>query len=324
MLDKLLSVLADGCFHSGSELGRALGISRSAVWKHMQRLQELGLEVYSVKGRGYRLPGGVDLIDPARLHQYLQVDGVSGQLARLDVAIETDSTNAQGLQALQQGIPNGLFVAEYQHAGRGRRGRQWLSPLASSLCFTLAWRFNSGAAALEGLSLAVGLALQQALAEQGVASIGLKWPNDLLVGNAKLAGILIELSGDAAGECQVAIGVGLNVALPEGIAEQLDQPCIDLRTLGFDGDRTELLAALVRQLIQVLQRFESGGFAQLRPAWEAANVFQGRPVRLTSGVHVFEGVCLGVTDQGGLRLQTEQGQEVFHGGEVSVRAHETA
>src|SRR5690554_3194095 len=135
MLDKLLSVLADGCFHSGSELGRALGISRSAVWKHMQRLQELGLEVYNVKGRGYRLPGGVDLIDPARLYQYLQVDGVSGQLARLDVAIETDSTNAQGLQALQQGIPNGLFVAEYQHAGRGRRGRQWLSPLASSLCF---------------------------------------------------------------------------------------------------------------------------------------------------------------------------------------------
>ncbi len=324
MLDKLLSVLSDGAFHSGSELGRELGISRSAVWKHMQRLQELGLEVYSVKGRGYRLPGGIDLIDAERLRDRLQSVGLDERLTVVNVAIETDSTNAQGLEALQQGVPSGLFVAEYQHAGRGRRGRQWLSPLASSLCFTLAWRFNSGAAALEGLSLAVGLALQQALTELGVAQVGLKWPNDLLVDNAKLAGILIELSGDAAGECQVAIGVGLNVALPEGLAEQLDQPCIDLRALGFEGERTELLATLVRQLVRVLQRFESGGFAQLRPAWEAANVFQGRSVRLTSGAHSFEGVCLGVTDQGGLRLQTDKGQEVFHGGEVSVRAHETA
>lgn len=323
MLDKLLSVLADGAFHSGSELGRELGISRSAVWKHMQRLQELGLELYSVKGRGYRLPGGIDLIDAERLRDRLQSAGLGDRL-RVEVAVETDSTNVQGLEALRQGVHSGLYVAEYQHAGRGRRGRQWLSPLASSLCFTLAWRFNSGAAALEGLSLAVGLALRQALAELGVEPVGLKWPNDLLVENAKLAGILIELSGDAAGECQVAIGVGLNVALPDGLAEQLDQPCIDLRTLGFDGDRTELLATLVRQLVQVLQRFESGGFAQLRPAWEAANVFQGRPVRLTSGAHSFEGICLGVTDQGGLRLQTDKGQEVFHGGEVSVRAHETA
>ncbi len=324
MLDKLLSVLADGAFHSGSELGRELGISRSAVWKHMQRLQDLGLEVYSVKGRGYRLPGGIDLIDAERLHHHLHAAGLAERLAVVEVAIETDSTNAKGLQALQQGMRSGLFVAEYQHEGRGRRGRQWLSPLASSLCFTLAWRFNSGAAALEGLSLAVGLALQQALTEMGIEQVGLKWPNDLLVGDAKLAGILIELSGDAAGECQVAIGVGLNVALPDGLAEQLDQPCIDLRALGFAGERTELLARLIRQLVQVLQRFESGGFAQLRPAWEAANVFQGQPVRLTSGVHAFEGICLGVTDQGGLRLQTAKGQEVFHGGEVSVRAHETA
>lgn len=324
MLDKLLSVLADGAFHSGSELGRELGISRSAVWKHMQRLQELGLEVYSVKGRGYRLPRGIDLIDADRLYDQLQSAGVMARLATLEVAIEVDSTNAQGLEALRQGVHTGLYVAEYQHAGRGRRGRQWLSPLASSLCFTLAWRFNTGAAALEGLSLAVGLALQQALTELGIGRVGLKWPNDLLVGDAKLAGILIELSGDAAGECQVAIGVGLNVALPEGLADQIDQPCIDLCALGFGGDRTDLLAALVERLVQVLQRFEAGGFAQLRPDWEAVNVFQGRPVRLVSGAHTFEGVCLGVTDQGGLRLQTESGQEVFHGGEVSVRAHETA
>ncbi|PSL14357.1 BirA family biotin operon repressor/biotin-[acetyl-CoA-carboxylase] ligase [Marinobacterium halophilum] len=324
MLDRLLAVLADGAFHSGSELGRTLGISRSAVWKHMQRLQDLELELYSVKGRGYRLPGGLDLIDAEALAAQLCALGVADRLQTVEVATEIDSTNARALQAMRSGVRTGLYVAEYQHAGRGRRGREWLSPLASSLCFTLAWRFNSGVAALEGLSLAVGLALQQALARMGLEGVGLKWPNDLLVGEAKLAGILIELSGDAAGECQVAIGVGLNVALPTDLAEQLDQPCTDLRSLGFEGQRTVLLSTLVAELVKVLHRFESGGFAQLRADWEAANVFQGRTVRLVSGVHRYEGVCLGVTDQGGLRLETDKGHEVFHGGEVSVRAHETA
>lgn len=318
MLDNLLRVLSDGAFHSGSELGRALGISRSAVWKHMQRLQELGVEVYSVKGRGYRIPGGLDLLDAAQLQAQLP-DTVCNRLEQLTLTIETDSTNTQALAAMQAGLGSGLFVAEYQHAGRGRRGRQWVSPLGSSLCFSLAWRFNSGAAALEGLSLAVGLALQQALLREGLADIGLKWPNDLLVEGAKLGGILIELSGDAAGECQVAIGIGLNVQLPEGVAERLDQPCTDLVTLGFNGTRTRILALVVTELIAMLERFEASGFAPLRSAWEAANAFRGREVALSAGSRRYEGICLGVTDQGGLRLQTPSGQEVFHGGEMSVR-----
>lgn len=318
MLDNLLRVLADGAFHSGSELGRALGISRSAVWKHMQRMQELGVELYSVKGRGYRIPGGLDLLDEEVLHQQLP-ESVRSQLEHLGLAIEIDSTNTQALEAMRKGVRSGLFAAEFQHAGRGRRGRQWVSPLGSSLCFSLAWRFNSGAAALEGLSLAVGLALQQALEQEGLVDIGLKWPNDLLVGDAKLGGILIELSGDAAGECQVAIGIGLNVKLPDSVAERLDQPCIDLARLGYEESRTRLLVVLVSELITMLERFEAGGFAPLRPAWEEANAFRGREVALSSGPRRYEGVCLGVTDQGGLRLQMATGQEVFHGGEMSVR-----
>ncbi|SEA78434.1 bifunctional biotin--[acetyl-CoA-carboxylase] ligase/biotin operon repressor BirA [Marinobacterium iners] len=318
MLDNLLRVLADGAFHSGSELGRTLGISRSAVWKHMQRLQELGVEVYSVKGRGYRIPGGLDLLDEADLQQQLP-QPVRDRLGQLVLTVETDSTNTRALDAMQAGLTTGLFASEYQHSGRGRRGRQWVSPLGSSLCFSLAWRFNSGAAALEGLSLAVGLALQQALAQEGLVNIGLKWPNDLLVNDAKLGGILIELSGDAAGECQVAIGIGLNVQLPEAMVEQLDQPCVDLTQLGYSGSKTQLLATVVSELIHMLERFETSGFAPLRSAWEEANAFRGREVALTSGPRRYEGVCLGVTDQGGLRLQTSAGQEVFHGGEMSVR-----
>lgn len=321
MLDKLLAILADGAFHSGSDLGRRLGMSRSAVWKHMRRLEELGLEIYSVKGRGYRIPGGLDLLDAERLR--LALSGIE-DLAELELATEIDSTNARALQRLQQGVSAGLYVAEYQHGGRGRRGRQWLSPLASSLCFTLAWRFNTGAAALEGLSLAVGVALHRALVRLGLSEVALKWPNDLLVQEAKLAGILIELSGDAAGECQVAIGVGLNVRLPDSLFEQLDQPATDLHRLGFDGARGELLAVLVHELVDVLNGFEAGGFAPLRADWETANAFAGRAVQLVSGSHRYEGICLGVTDQGGLRLGMAQGEEVFHGGEVSVRIHDSA
>lgn len=321
MLDKLLAVLADGAFHSGSALGKSLGMSRSAVWKHMRRLEELGVEVYSVKGRGYRIPGGLDLLQQEEIGQAL---APLEHLHEIEVRTEVDSTNLIALDRLQRGIPRGLYVAEYQHGGRGRRGRQWLSPLASSLCFTLAWRFNSGAAALEGLSLAVGIALQRALQRMGIPGTALKWPNDVLVNDAKLAGILIELSGDAAGECQVAVGVGLNVAVPDALLEQLDQSATDLRRLGYAGTRTELLTELVTELVGVLDLFERGGFAPLRSEWEAANAFAGRPVRLTSGRHSFEGVCLGVSDQGGLRLQTDAGEEVFHGGEMSVRVHEPA
>ncbi len=321
MLDKLIAVLADGAFHSGSDIGRQLGMSRSAVWKHMRRLEELGIELYSVKGRGYRIPGGLDLLDASVLQQRLAA--IAG-LSEIEVVTEIDSTNIRALERLQQGVKGGLYTAEFQHGGRGRRGRQWLSPLASSLCFTLAWRFNSGAAALEGLSLAVGVALQRALLRLQVPGVCLKWPNDLLVDQQKLAGILIELSGDAAGECQVAIGVGLNVRLPDTLIEALDQPATDLGRLGFGGSRTELLAVLVSELVEVLEAFERGGFAPLRADWEAANAFAGRPVRLTSGSHSYEGVCLGVTDQGGLRLQMAAGEEVFHGGEMSVRINEPA
>jgi len=317
-LDGLLQLLADGAFHSGSELGRTLGISRSAVWKHMQRLQELGIDVYSVKGRGYRIPGGLDLLDVEQLQQKLP-KSVSERLEQQELVIEVDSTNNRALEAMRSGVARGLFAAEYQHAGRGRRGRQWISPLASSLCFSLAWRFNSGAAALEGLSLAVGLALQQALVQMGLPDIGLKWPNDLLVNNAKLGGILTELSGDAAGECQVAIGIGLNVRLPDEMVERLDQPCTDLARLGYAGSRTELLAVVVSELIEMLEQFEASGFAPLRSAWEEVNAFRGREIVLSTGPRKYEGVCLGVTDQGGLRLQTASGQEVFHGGEMSVR-----
>ncbi|KEA63441.1 Biotin--protein ligase [Marinobacterium lacunae] len=319
-MGKLLTLLSDGAFHSGRELGEQLGISRSAVWKQIQRLETLGVEVYSVKGRGYRIPSGLDLLDQERFSQALSPEA-RGRLEQLVFEREVSSTNVLALEALKSGARNGLFAAEYQSQGRGRRGREWVSPYAANLCFSLAWRFSAGLAALEGLSLSVGLALREGLQRLGVDDVQLKWPNDLLSQGRKLGGILVEISGDAAGECEVVIGVGINVSMPAAQLEQIGQPCIDVAGLvsGHPG-RNVLLATLVESLLQTLDRFECQGFAVMKDQWQQANAHRDAPVRLISGSHEVEGICRGVDDRGALLLESDGRLQAYYGGEISVRA----
>ena len=198
---KLLTLLKDGRFHSGEALGAALGVSRSAVWKQLQSLEsELGLAVYKVRGRGYRLAAPLLLLD-------------AGEISRrsaqaywpVQVYDEIDSTNAEALRLVAEGRPAPFLVlAERQSAGRGRRGRAWSSPFAQNLYYSLVLRVDGGMRQLEGLSLVVGLAVRRALQEMGVRA-GLKWPNDVLVENRKIAGILLELVGDPADVCHVVL-----------------------------------------------------------------------------------------------------------------------
>jgi len=321
-LGNLLTLLSDGAFHSGQELGTLLGISRSAVWKQIQRLEALGIEVYSVKGRGYRIPTGLDLLDQTRFINALSPE-VAARLDRLEFAREVESTNLLALDALKSGARNGLFAAEYQSRGRGRRGREWVSPYAANLCFSLAWRFSAGLAALEGLSLSVGLALREGLSRIGVDDVQLKWPNDLLSRGRKLGGILVEISGDAAGECEVVIGVGINVAMPEAQFERISQPGIDINSLviGHPG-RNRLLATLVESLFQTLDTFESQGFGVMRERWQQANAHRDAPVRLISGANEVVGICRGVDERGALLLESEGRVQAYYGGEISVRAQQ--
>lgn len=321
-IDNLLALLSDGAFHSGRELGEQLGISRSAVWKQIQRLETLGIEVYSVKGRGYRIPAGLDLLDQARVTEMLPPDLVA-RLDRLEFANEVESTNTLALSALRSGARNGLFAAEFQTRGRGRRGREWVSPYAANLCFSLAWRFSAGLAALEGLSLGVGLALREGLRRIGVEEVQLKWPNDLLSRGRKLGGILVEISGDAAGECEVVIGVGLNVAMPASQLERISQPCIDVSSLLSNRPgRNQLLATLVESLFETLDTFESQGFAVMREQWQQANAHRDAAVRLISGSNEVSGICRGVDERGALLLESEGQVQAYYGGEISVRAQQ--
>ncbi|MDO6565201.1 bifunctional biotin--[acetyl-CoA-carboxylase] ligase/biotin operon repressor BirA [Amphritea sp. 1_MG-2023] len=319
MIEPLLSVLADGKFHSGQALGEALGVSRSAIWKQIKAIEESGIEVFSVKGRGYRIPGGLDLLDQAMIEAML-TPSVRPHLQHIDSSLIIPSTNAKAMEAVYRDGHGSLYLAERQTAGRGRRGRDWASPFASNIYFSLTWQFNHGAAALEGLSLAVGVALIRGLKRMGVDEVAVKWPNDLLWRGRKLAGVLLEMSGDAAGECYVVIGVGLNVNMPEIAAEMIDQPWVDLRqVLGEAPSRNELMAALLNELVPVLQQFADEGFAAFQQEWQAVNAHHNQVVNLNLGNRQALGVCRGVDKNGALLLEEEGQLQAYHGGEVSVR-----
>ncbi|WP_428036926.1 bifunctional biotin--[acetyl-CoA-carboxylase] ligase/biotin operon repressor BirA [Amphritea sp.] len=319
MIEPLLAVLADGKFHSGQALGKALGVSRSAIWKQIKSIEESGLEIYSVKGRGYRIPGGLDLLNRELIDDALDSD-VSGKLRLIDIDLAIPSTNAKAMAAVYQDGHGSLYLAEQQTAGRGRRGRNWASPFASNLYFSLTWQFSNGAAALEGLSLAVGVALIRGLTRFGINDVDVKWPNDLLWRGRKLAGVLLEMSGDAAGDCFVVIGVGINVNMPEAAAESIDQPWVDLQqVLGVAPSRNRLLAGLMNELVPVLEQFSDEGFVSFREEWQAANAHRNQVISLNLGNRQQLGICRGVDQSGALLLEAEGKLEAFHGGEVSVR-----
>lgn len=318
-VEKLLALMADGAFHSGEELGQLLGVSRTAVWKQLHKLDELGLRVESVKGRGYRLLDPVELLEEGVIREALH-ESVGALIRAIELPGVIESTNARGGEHARAGGAGGFVcAAEQQTAGRGRRGRPWVSPFGANLYFSLVWEFQGGAASLGGLSLLVGLGIARLLERYGIGSVGLKWPNDVLCDQKKIAGILLEMHGDAAGACHVVIGVGLNVAMPEQVAE-IDQPWADMRrTAGGQVSRNRLLAEALNELVPLLQQFEDAGFGAFREDWQRYDIFRDQRVKLQLGDALITGVALGVDESGGLRLRTDEGEQVFYGGEASLR-----
>lgn len=315
----LISLLADGQFHSGEALGAALGVSRSAIWKQLKMLEALQVPLYSVPGRGYRLPGGVELL--ARERIVASMAESAERLARLDILPEVDSTNRYLLEYARQNPGQvAACLAEYQSAGRGRRGREWLSPFAANLYLSLLWPFQGGAAGLGGLSLGIALAVCQALERIGLIGTRLKWPNDLLFSGRKLGGILLELVGEAGGPCQVVIGIGLNVRMPGAAADRIDQPWIDLSTaLGRVASRNQLAGELLAGLLRFLPAFERDGLAPWRAAWLARDAFAGCDVEIRQTEHIYAGRWEGI-DQDGAGLVSINGERRrILAGDVSLR-----
>lgn len=316
----VLRCLSDGEFHSGEALARDLGVSRGTVWNAVRGLAAAGLEVYSVPGRGYRLAHAVSLLDPQSIAQHA---GNASARLTLELVDVTASTNTLLAQRAAAGAASGTVIAaECQERGRGRLGRQWHADLGGGITFSLLWRFEQGAAALAGLSLAAGVALVRALEQLGARDVKLKWPNDLLWGGGKLAGMLIEMQGDALGPSAVVIGMGLNVRLSEVIRSRIDQPVADLETAcGCTLDRSAVLGAVLAELTETLATFEREGFAPLRPEWERYHVYQDKPVAVTlPDGRTQYGVARGVGDDGALLFEQNASVRRLHSGELRLRA----
>jgi BirA family biotin operon repressor/biotin-[acetyl-CoA-carboxylase] ligase len=314
----VLRLLADGKFHSGEVLARQLGVSRASIHNALRDIGEYGLTVYSVRGRGYQLVEPPQWLDAGQVLAALKMP----EKFHIEIADSAVSSNTVLLQRAAQGAPSGSVLAvEWQSAGRGRLGRTWHSGLGNALTFSVLWRFPFGLAALSGLSLAVGVALMRALRKLDVADVGLKWPNDVLCRRGKLAGILIEAQGDMLGPSAVVIGVGLNLRLPQAVAQRIDQPVSDLiSAVAAMPERNELLALLLQELAGVLEEFARHGFASVRAEWEREHVYQNRQVTmlLPDGSQA-SGVVRGVTEDGALQVETVQGMQVFNAGEISLR-----
>lgn len=309
---QILALLSSGQFVSGEQLATELGISRAAVNKHIDALETYGVSIYSVKGRGYKLAHAISLIDPVRL-----VQSIEDRCFYFD---EIPSTNAFMLSHTSELKRGDVCVAEYQSAGRGRRGRTWVSPYGHHLYFSQFWSFPQGMAQAMGLSLVVACTLVEVLKSYDVENIGVKWPNDIYLNHKKLAGILIEMSGQADSECQLIIGIGVNMAMSEEQAKGIDQPWSDLSTLATMPDKTDLVIALQKQLKRDIQLFEREGLAAFKARWQEADLFYGKEIRLLMGENYVDGICRGVDEQGAVLLETADGIQAFIGGEISLRA----
>ncbi|WP_407294873.1 bifunctional biotin--[acetyl-CoA-carboxylase] ligase/biotin operon repressor BirA [Stutzerimonas zhaodongensis] len=316
-MNNLLRLLSDGRFHSGEELGSVLGVSRSAVWKNLKRFEaEFGIELFRVPGKGYRLAEPLSLINHEESAAALADLGWT-----LYVLDTVDSTNAEAFRLIDAGVTTPfVIVSEAQTAGRGRRGRAWVSPSAQNIYYTLALKITRGPSALSALSLVVGLAVLKALRLAGVSNAGLKWPNDVLADGKKIAGILVELSGDPADVCHVIIGIGVNVNMAPGSLD-VGQPWTSVKEqVGGLCDRGKFLQLISRSLSEYLSRHAREGFAALHEEWEANNIWRGKQCTLSTGSQQFTGMMMGVDQQGALRLRiSDQEQRSFSGGELSLR-----
>lgn len=333
MLDRveLLTLLGDGRFHSGETLAHQLGVSRGAVWKALKKIErDFGLDIQSVRGRGYRLGIPIDFLAADKIQLALK-PATRSRLSVIEIHSSLDSTNRYLYELARQGAENGCVVmAEHQQAGRGRRGRIWVSPFAQNIYLSLLWRFDLALTRLSGLSLMVAITVARALHRVAGIELQLKWPNDIQFQGRKLSGNLLEVQGESDGPCAAVMGIGVNVSMPATAAEAIDQPWIDLSTASNSRiSRNVLSAAILDELVMGLIAFSESGLKTFMSDWQRWDGIRGKSVRLIFADHEIEGQAQGIDEQGALLLRNGNGLRRYHMGEVSLRKrsgfnHETS
>lgn len=307
-------------FRSGPAVAATLGISRATLSNSLKDIEQFGVTVYKVQGRGYRLQQPLDWLAYAQIIEAL---GPMAKFFDVEIVDASPSTNTVLMQRAALGAASGtVLAAEYQSDGRGRRGRRWFAPLCGGVTFSLLWRFNQGAAQLSCLSLAIGVAVARTLRELGLHDVQLKWPNDILHRFHKLGGILIELSGDVLGPTFAVIGIGINVRLDESSVSKIDQATTDLDSiLESPPPRSAVLGKLLAHLGEMLPQFEAQGFAPFRDEWLAFHAYQNRSVKMLLPRNTIEeGIVSGVADDGSLLLNRLGSVSRYTVGEISLTA----
>ncbi len=316
---KILAQLSQGKLVSGEEIGEALGVSRAYVWKRISALKEQGLRVLSVPGEGYRLPPGYEVIQPSVLTEYL-----TRPLPLLRCCWSLPSTNVAAA-ALAEAFPTDefLLLSEMQTAGRGRRGKHWHSPLGADLYLSYKVSFESGATALQGLSLVIGVAIVTALRRLAPqAELSLKWPNDIYYEGRKLSGILVEVCGDVNGLCHAIIGVGVNASFTS--ENTVEQPVASILEVLPDVERHQWVAAIINEIRQSMTEFHKHGLSHSLSAWDQYDFLKGQEVIVYLGEQSVAGVATGISASGALCVNVGNKLREFYAGEVSVRKHESA
>jgi BirA family biotin operon repressor/biotin-[acetyl-CoA-carboxylase] ligase len=322
----LLVLLADGQLRSGEWLALQLAVSRAAVWKGVQRLRALGLDVQAVPRRGYRLANPVELLNAERLGAELSA-AHRARIRTLQLLFEVDSTNTRLLAAAPP--PSGstdVCLTELQYAGRGRQGRSWIAPFGAAVALSMSWTFSDGARTLPGLSLAVGVAVWRALVRAGAEGMTLKWPNDIWFRDRKIGGVLIELRAEASGPAHVVVGVGVNVSLPPAARREIEAAGGAVAAVAdacaAAPSRNIIAGAILDELLSMLEQFEREGFAAFRDAWTALDALYGRASRVLLAEQVILGTARGVDQEGALLLETGDEVQRFVSGEASLRVNE--
>ncbi|MEW5757377.1 MAG: bifunctional biotin--[acetyl-CoA-carboxylase] ligase/biotin operon repressor BirA [Pseudomonadota bacterium] len=317
----VLVQLADGRFHSGAALAEQLQVSRTAVWKYIRSLSARGLEIFSVPGKGYRLASPLDLLDTAKMHMAMEPESFA-LLTNLEIHLSLDSTNSYLKNLAQQGAASGhVCMAEHQSQGRGRRGKAWVSPVGCNLYFSVLWRYQNAPANLGGLSLVLAVGVARALQKIGLNDVGVKWPNDIWWREQKLAGILLEMTGEAGGACHVVAGIGVNVAMPVEAASGIDQSWADVAgALGKPVSRNHLAGLILHEILPLLRDFPQAGLQLLRNEWRRYDALAGRAVKIIyTPERELVGVAAGIDDDGALLLHSNGEIQRIYSGEVSLR-----
>ncbi len=317
---EILKALSDGRFHSGEILADKFSVTRAAVWKAIKNLGEkYGIDIHSVRGRGYSLANTFELLDSKKIQNIMHSKCV---LHGLETHLTIDSTNRYLMHKAEQVEFSPVIVfAEHQTGGKGRRGRQWVSPFSGNIYMSVLWRFKMVPAELSGLSLAIGVAVCRALKQLGITELALKWPNDILCRGRKLCGILVEMHGESNGPYAVVVGLGLNIHMNVHDARDIEQPWIALSSVlpGKLG-RNRLAALLADQLIETMQQFEHSGLETFLSDWREMDAYKDKQVEMVLTDQVIQGVARGIDNQGALLIEQDGKTKRFYSGELSLRA----